>query len=233
MTGSPSGRAPATSLSRVDDRVLLATCAWFPEGEPGGDLLVAEFARRGVPAHWALWDDPTVDWNRGLVAVRATWDYDSRRDEFLAWAREVPRLLNGAAVFAWNTDKSYLTDLERIGLPVVPTIQAGRHELADALTAYPTSVVKPTVAANGRGVEVVRRGASYEPASVGPWIVQPLVESVRTEGETSVFVLGGRAVSQVRKVPGAGEIRVHEHLGGTTQPVPLDAEATDLAIRVV
>ena len=67
----------------------------------------------------------------------------------------------------------------------------------------------------------------------GPWVVQPLVESVRTEGETSVFVLDGQVVSQAQKLPAAGEIRVHEQYGGTTVAVPLTDEAADLARRTV
>jgi hypothetical protein len=38
-------------------------------------------------------------------------------------------------------------------------------------------------------------------------VVQPLVDSVRTVGEVSVFVIGGRAVSRVDKHPDAGEVR--------------------------
>ena len=67
----------------------------------------------------------------------------------------------------------------------------------------------------------------------GPWVVQPLVESVRTEGETSVFVLGGKPVSQVRKLPSGGEIRVNEQYGGRSDAVPLDEEAAVLATRAV
>ena len=64
-------------------------------------------------------------------------------------------------------------------------------------------------------------------------MVQPLVESVRTEGETSVFVIDGEVVSQAQKVPAVGEIRVHEMYGGTTVAVPLSDEAADLARRTV
>jgi glutathione synthase/RimK-type ligase-like ATP-grasp enzyme len=56
---------------------------------------------------------------------------------------------------------------------------------------------------------------------------------VRTEGETSVFVLGGEVVSQARKVPAIGEIRVHESYGGTTIAAPVTDEAADLARRTV
>ena len=67
----------------------------------------------------------------------------------------------------------------------------------------------------------------------GPWVVQPLVESVRTEGEASVFVLDGRVVSQAQKLPAAGEIRVHEQYGGTTVPADLSEESAELARRTV
>ena len=67
----------------------------------------------------------------------------------------------------------------------------------------------------------------------GPWVVQPLVASVRTEGEGSVFVLGGEVVSAAQKRPAAGEIRVHETYGGSTVAVPVTDEAADLARRTV
>jgi NAD(P)-dependent dehydrogenase (short-subunit alcohol dehydrogenase family) len=48
-----------------------------------------------------------------------------------------------------------------------------------------------------------------------------------------VFVLDGLAVSQVDKVPGVGEIRVHDYLGGASRPVPMREEAAALAVRAI
>lgn len=221
--------------------VLLVTCSELPEGEPGGKLLVEELARRGIAARWVCWDDPTVAWRAArLVAVRSAWDYDQRRDEFLAWARSVgPRLMNGAEVFAWNSDKAYLVHLNETDLPVVPTVAVDEvDQLAAAVAAVGPAVVKPRVGAGGRGVVVLEEATGAAElegtrAADGPWVVQPLVPSVRTEGETSVFVLGGDVVSQVRKVPGAGEIRVHEEYGGSTVAVPVTSEAAQLATDTV
>ena len=222
--------------------VLLATCADLPDGEPGGHLLVEELAGRGVEARWAVWDDPDVDWPAArLVPVRSTWDYDGRREEFLAWARSVgDRLVNHAEVIAWNTDKGYLVQLADDAVPVVPTLTVEEEsELAPAVAAMAPAVVKPRVGAGGRGV-VVFDGEPGGPAgldetqlSPGPWVVQPLVSSVRTEGETSVFVLGGAAVSQVQKRPAGSEIRVHEQFGGRTDVVPVTDEASRLAVDTV
>jgi glutathione synthase/RimK-type ligase-like ATP-grasp enzyme len=225
--------------------VLLATSSGWPDGEPGAPALDAALAARGLDAQWVCWDDAAVDWAAAdLVAVRSTWDYMERHEEFVAWARSIAgrtRLLNGPEVFAWNVDKSYLTGLGG-RLTVVPTRTAATlEELAAGVREFGVAVVKPRVGASGVGVLVVddpadpRLGTEVKdhpelPPGRGPWVVQPLVPSVRTEGETSVFVLGGVPVSQVDKLPTAGEIRVHELFGGSSRPVPLRDEAADLAL---
>lgn len=225
--------------------LLLVTCRAMAAGEPGHEALDQALIEAGVDARWVCWDDPEVDWGSAVVAVRATWDYENRRGEFLSWARSVPRLLNGAEVFAWNTDKAYLTQMAAAGVPVVPTIVVdGEEELPPAIAEFadgrgPVAVVKPRVGAGGRGV-VLFDGTDGGPAGLdesglgpGPWVVQPLVESVRTEGESSVFVLGGEVVSGVRKLPAGAEIRVHEEYGGRTEPVAVTAEAAELALASV
>ena len=215
--------------------VLLVTCSELPEGEPEGHLVIEALAALGVDARWVRWDDPQVEWQAAdLVAVRSTWDYSDRLAEFLAWARDVgPGLINGADLFAWNTDKSYLVGLGEAGLPVVPTLVAeGEEDLPSAIASYDVAVVKPCVGASGIGVVVID-GVDGDALTPGPWVVQPLVESVRTEGEQSVYVFGGESVSQVRKRPAGEEIRVHEEYGGSTALVDLDPEAADLARRAV
>ncbi len=222
--------------------VLLATCADLPDGEPGGQLLLDALAERGIAARFAVWDDPNVDWEVArLVLVRSTWDYDGRRDEFLAWCRKVgDTLVNSVEAIAWNTDKAYLVDLGQTSLPVVPTVAVDEEgEIGPAVAAFAPAVVKPRVGAGGRGV-VVFDGEPGGPAGLdesqierGPWVVQPLVASIRTEGETSVFVFGGDVVSQVVKLPAGEEIRVHEEFGGESKPVPVTSEAAQLACEAV
>jgi glutathione synthase/RimK-type ligase-like ATP-grasp enzyme len=219
-----------------DRTILLATCAHMPDGEEwaGTNFLLPALADRGIEGRWVVWDDPSVDWSQALVSLRSTWDYESRRDEFLTWTASLPRMLNSAAVVAWNTDKIYLPQLIEAGVDVVPTIAVDdAADLPAAVASFGGGVVKPRVGAGGRGVLVVGEGEPVGDAGVGPWVVQPLVESVRTEGETSVFVLDGEVVSQAQKVPAAGEIRVHERYGGTTVAVEVTDEAAGLARRTV
>ena len=207
--------------------VLLATSGDLPHGEPGAPVLDAVLAERGIDVAWARWDDPHVDWAAAdLVAVRSTWDYVTRPTEFLAWAASLDqtRLLNGADVFTWNHDKRYLAELG--DLPAVPTLLAdGRAGLGEAVAHFGTAVVKPRVGAGGAGLIVVTdpedprlgrpvRSAPGYPEVDGPWVVQPLVESIRTHGEVSVYVLDGQLSQRFDKQPGADDVRVNEEFGG-------------------
>lgn len=223
--------------------VLLATSGDLPDGEPGAAVLDAALAERGLHAAWARWDDPAVDWAAAdLVALRSTWDYVTRHGAFVAWTQSLDqsRLLNGADVFEWNHDKAYLTGLGPI--PVVPTRLASTSaDFAAAVTEFGTCVVKPRVSAGGAGLIVVsdpldsrlgqtlRSHPTYPPVG-GPWIAQPLVESVRTRGEVSVFIIAGKVVSQVDKLPVGDEVRVHEEFGGAARPVPVDASIAAVAL---
>jgi glutathione synthase/RimK-type ligase-like ATP-grasp enzyme len=177
--------------------------------------------------------------------VRSTWDYHRRTAEFLAWARKVEsatRLLNGAEVFAWNADKSYLVDLAE-DVPSIPTRLLDDATLVsglrEALATWGEVVIKPRTGAGGVGVVVASHLSDerLEGLTAAPWVVQPVVGSVRTTGETSVHVFGGRAVCQVDKTVVAGdgqsEIRVHELYGGTSVAVDLGDAQSALAESAV
>ena len=88
--------------------------------------------RPGVPHRVVDWDDPGVDWaGFALVVVRSVWDYPRRREELLEWAERVAArapLANPPGILRWNTDKRYLLDLARAGVPVVPTTIAAPGE---------------------------------------------------------------------------------------------------------
>lgn len=216
--------------------VLLATSGDLPQGEPGAPALDAVLAERGIDFAWARWDDPEVDWSAAdLVAVRSTWDYVTRHVEFLAWASSLDqaRLLNGADVFAWNHDKRYLMDLD--DLPSVPTVWVtSATQLVAAVDALGTAVVKPAVGAGGQGLAVLQAGLEEDQAAPhverGPVVVQPLVESVHTRGEVSVYVLDGQLTQRFDKLPGAGDVRVNEEYGGTVRAVET-GDVGDLVLR--
>jgi hypothetical protein len=121
--------------------IALATCSLLPDGSDDVRELIGALGSLGVEAEAAVWDGD-VDWSRyDLVVVRSTWDYTSRRDEFVAWAESLPRVRNPAEIIRWNTDKRYLRDLAGAGLPVVPTL----WDPDDIPSEWPEYVIKPAV----------------------------------------------------------------------------------------
>jgi hypothetical protein len=154
-----------------------------------------------------VWDDPAVDWDGfDLVVIRSTWDYTRRRDDFIAWAERIgERLRNPPALVRWNSDKRYIAELERAGLPVTPTLFVepgdGRIELSGEV------VVKPTVSAGAR--DTGRFGPATHHAAHAlverlsadgrTAMVQPYLASVDERGETALVYLGGELSHVLRK----------------------------------
>ena len=194
-------------------RIAIATAAEFPDLDEDGPVLLAALAERGFAAEPAVWTDPDVDWSAyGLVAVRSTWDYQNRRDEFVGWAHRVAavtRLVNPAPVLEWNTAKTYLRDLVGAGLPVVPT---DWKVPGDDFTppAHGEYVVKPAVSAGSRDTNRYRAGEHDELAvthvrellAAGRTVmVQPYLDAVDTAGETALLFSGGSFSHAIRKGP--------------------------------
>lgn len=188
--------------------VLLATCAELPDGDEDGAILLGALLARGVSSRWAAWTDPDVDWAAGLVVLRSTWDYTHDRDAFLRWVTRLPQVANDVAVVQWNTDKVYLRDLARAGVPTVPTTLArpgARVSFPDAVEF----VVKPSVGAGSRGVgrftadrvaAAVQHVAELHAAGRTA-LVQPYLDAVDAAGETALIYIDGVFSHAVRKGP--------------------------------
>ena len=206
--------------------VLLATCAAYPDGDEDAALLLAALASRGVEGRFAVWDDVAVDWSQGPTVLRSTWDYTLRRDAFLRWMHAVPEVFNPAEVVLWNSDKVYLEEAERAGVPVTPTlvVPPGREPSFAALPhGFPGRgevVVKPSVGAGSRGagrfgaVAPAREhvAALHEAGRVA--LVQPYLAEVDRAGETALIYLDGVFSHAIRKAPMLGADTVHD-LGET------------------
>lgn len=199
--------------------------------------LVTALAERGVKTRVEPWDaaEDVVGWvTADLVAVRTTWDYTWRREEFLAWAKgvdAVTALQNPLVVLEWNSHKRYLVELARAGVPVVPTLLVPAGTTPEPLGPGRV-VVKPAVAAGGRGAHLGwgtdLNGALADLVTHGDVLVQPAVESIGVEGEVSLVRIGDRWSHAVRKLPPAGGFLVQERHGGRLE----DHEPTRRELKV-
>ena len=183
--------------------------------------LLAALRAAGTDAHEVDWDDAAIDWGRfDLVLLRSTWDYFERLAEFLDWAARVverTRLLNPLAVLRWNTDKHYLAELARAGVPVVPSTFLEPDDDAAAildvvLNTHPDAhdfVVKPAVGAGSRDAQ---RHARDDRSGIiahaqrllnrrRSVLLQPYLDRVDEHGETALLFFDGVFSHAIRKGP--------------------------------
>jgi glutathione synthase/RimK-type ligase-like ATP-grasp enzyme len=202
-----------SAATRGNPRVALVTCRELPDLDPDDRLLIGPLAARGVAVEAVAWDDETADWSRyDLAVLRSTWDYVSRRDEFLAWAATVPSLANPAAVVEWNTDKRYLARLAAAGIPVVPTEYVDPAGPTWTPPGHGEVVVKPTVGAGSLSTgrynladpehrAMAFRHAARFRATGRVTMIQPYLSAVDTYGESALVYVDGRFSHAIRKGP--------------------------------
>lgn len=191
-------------------RVGLATCSALPGLDEETQKLAAALSARGLDASPLVWSDPTSqELKPDLVVVRSCWDYIERRSDFLVWAHSLRHVANPAEILEWNTDKRYLLDLDKRGVPVARTrwIEPGTQwDVAES----GHWVVKPAVgiAALGAGRydcnEAAERALAFAhiarlQACGATVMVQPYLHGIDQHGEISLVFLEGRFSHAVRK----------------------------------
>ena len=185
-------------------RVAIATARG--SDDPDDPILFRALADAGIDAHQTIWDDDAVRWDDySLVVVRSTWDYSSRRDDFLAWARTIARLENPLSVIEYSSDKIYLADVEARGLPVIPSHFANVGEAPKFFVG--DFVVKPRVGAGS--IDAIRYSQGQEEVATRhvealhtrgrDVLIQPYIHSVDTLGERALIFINGRYSHAITK----------------------------------
>ncbi|NED96259.1 hypothetical protein G1H11_13160 [Phytoactinopolyspora alkaliphila] len=183
-------------------RIAIATCAALPEGFEDDHEAVALLG-----GEYVTWTDPQVNWQDfDRVVIRSTWDYTSTRTEFVEWAHSVGagRLLNTPSLVEWNSDKTYLGDIDA---PTVPTTFVGPTEPIPQLEGE--IVVKPTISAGA--VDTGRFSRSHHDQaralvrriteSGRTAMIQPYLQGIGIKGETALVFLGGDLSHVLHKKP--------------------------------
>ena len=151
----------------MTDITILTCKAYFAPKTPSAytDNILLEYRllkealeRLDLKVNRTYWDNPNYDWSQTRAVVfRTIWDYFERFEEFWPWLQSIDhqtQLINSMSLIQWNIDKAYLFDLEKRGIPVVPSVLVKKgqsqnlHEIA-RLMDWNDLVVKPTIAGGG------------------------------------------------------------------------------------
>ncbi|MEQ8850425.1 MAG: hypothetical protein RIB32_01425 [Phycisphaerales bacterium] len=198
-------------------RIALVNCDPLTEHDMDEAPLLAALREAGHRAACLAWNRPGADPSGyDLAILRATWDYHERLDDFLAWcdrAAGVTRLVNGPEVVRWNAHKGYLLELERAGVPIVPTALVERGDgraLAGLLAerGWGDAVVKPAVGAGSVGArrvdaEDLAPGEAHwcEWVARRDMLIQPFLKRVEQGGERALVWIDGELTHAIEKAP--------------------------------
>jgi glutathione synthase/RimK-type ligase-like ATP-grasp enzyme len=212
-------------------------------------ILSLAFAAKGIDATRVDWSDPKVDWEAADAAIfRSTWDYFDRFEEFKDWIGPTSkkiRFINPYETIFWNMDKHYLIDLEKKGVPIVPSrfIEIGSKDSLASLCAkedWNEFILKPCVSGTARHTYRFNRSGIAEHEAILKQLIQKegmmLQEfhtSIMERGEVSHMVMGGKYSHSILKTVKTGEFRVQDDFGGTVKSYEANEEEIAFAEKSI
>ena len=147
------------------------------------------------------------------------------------------KIANPVPVLRWNSDKSYLLELEQAGVAVVPTLISEvltPDDIANAAQEFGSDelVIKPPISGGADGTFRLMAGEPLPDSIAGkPMLIQPFQPAIAQEGEYSLFYFGGTFSHAILKRPAKGDFRVQEFLGGSESGADCPAGAQELAVQ--
>jgi glutathione synthase/RimK-type ligase-like ATP-grasp enzyme len=229
----------------------LVTCEKVPALDPDDRLLLHELCERGLTVSIAVWSDPRIDWATSrLCILRSTWDYHSRYRDFIAWVERVAAVTairNERHLLRWNAHKSYLRELELLGVPVVPTAWIAQGQTCNVAEmskarGWREVVIKPARGAAAHGVVLVRREAESlaagqahldRLAQTQDVLVQPYLQAVATYGERALIFFHGRFSHAIVKKPFDTVLAVSDALSARVEATADEIEVAMKAVNTV
>lgn len=204
--------------------------------------LTPAFAAQGFKTELVLWNDAGARAQEyAAMLPLIVWDYfeTGNAPKFLKQielASAKTKVFNGPDIISYNSDKTYLDDLEARGAPVIPsqitdmlTPDIARQAFADF--DCDSLVAKPQIGAGAWRQALLKKGEPWPDAGdlpPGRAIIQPFLPSVLTEGEYSFLYFDGQFSHAVNKRPKDGDYRIQSMYGG--RELPYDPSADELAV---
>lgn len=213
-------------------------------------VLTQYLSSKGLDLTPEVWDDPAVNWQQyDLALFKSPWDYFDKFSAFSAWLDRIEalglRTLNPLATVRWNAHKRYLLDVQRAGLPVVPTALLKSGEAVDLAGFYdqfntPTLIIKPSVSGGAKNTFLVPKSEIIEGTAKvqallaqEDYLVQPFMPQIQEEGEWSFLFFNGKYSHCLLKSAKTGDFRVQHFFGGTILAQPAPAHLLPQAQRLV
>ena len=217
-------------------------------------LLMNALIGKGLKVTRTNWDNPEFDWkNTEYAMIRSTWDIydDGNFHLFTDWLHTVStktKLINPIETIIWNIDKRYLVDLENRGIAIPPTLfiekgnTASLRELVQQ-SGWVNPILKPAISGGGRHTYHLNN-TDLSPLEhtfanlikEQPMLLQAFQGNIKTKGEITLMVFGGKYSHAVLKKVQPGEFRIQDEFGGTVhhyEPSQKEIEFAENAVKTI
>lgn len=214
------------------------------------DISFDPMAALGWQVDTVPWHGATIEWgDYDAVYICTPWDYPDDPVLFLRVLEAIDKssavLVNELSLVRWNLSKTYLRDLEERGAAIVPSIWFDDIDVAQIPQWFDKLgtdklVIKPVVGTNAQDAYVLTQPVSGELTSQllhtfaeRPFFVQPFISNIQSEGEYSLFYLGGEYSHAILKTPAQDDFRTQEEHGADIKSVVASRRQIEAADQVL
>lgn len=229
--------------------IALLTCEKLPSLTITDQELIPELLKHNISAKAVIWDDKNVDWTSfDYLIFRNTWDYFEKETEFNLWLHQIEKLgvktLNSIEIIQQNKHKFYLRELEKKGIPIIPTIFIDKTNNLNLSEIIPKKwkkvVIKPAFSG---GAYLTSAFEISEIASINnkykvialekELLLQEFIPEIKTLGETSFIFFNKKFSHCINKKPVDGDFRVQVQFGGKYAAIQPSLSLIEKAQKVI
>ena len=194
------------------------------------EVLMKQLSKQGLSSEKLDWSASHDLSKYKAVIFSSIWDYFHRFDEFCQFLQSShgqTTFINSISTIEWNMDKHYLADLEKKGVPTIPTIfieKGDSRSLKEIIedSGWSKTVLKPCISGAARHTYKIDHNNIEEVNLIFKQLIkdesmmlQPYMEQITTKGEVSHIVISGEYAHSVLKKAKPGDYRVQDDFGGS------------------
>lgn len=230
-------------------KIALLTCDQFPHLIPADQKLITLLQARKIIADAAIWNDPNVDWTAyDALIFRNTWDYFLVDELFSHWLDKIESLgiptYNTISIVRKNKHKFYLSEMEKAGIIIVPSIFIPKTKCLNLSMALPNSwnkaVIKPAISAGSYLTKMFDKkdigviAEEYNAIAIEKdLILQKFIPEIQMDGEISLIFFNKIFSHSVLKTPKDGDFRIQSQFGGKYASYEPSEELIESAQKIV
>ncbi len=218
------------------------------------DLLAIPLLKKyGHSVSPLIWEHSSKENLKGIEALifRSCWNYHRNFLLFRKWLEDLKAIkipiFNSLEIMKWNLNKKHILELA----PDINIPKSSHFKIKKSLTQLELQslfessgshklVIKPAVSLNGHDTFLFDRDElpkaltkTNELLIDREVLVQEFIPEIQTQGEVSLVYFNHQFSHAVRKIPAAGEFRVHSEYGGKRIAIEASHEARNYAERLL